>query len=413
MTDSMILSGKNTAIMTLKIAFICSDAIQREILLAQIPHMGGVEFDVHVGNVRTLVSVLQKDHPEVAVLDFPESDPVALQQIKAATLKMPDTHVVLVSPDSSAELLRQAMQAGVRDILPAPIGGAATVQHALDYVRERQAMHGQLPEAQGQLLAFVPVKGGAGATFLATSLAYALSAQDKRVLVVDLNLYFGDAALFVSEQQPTTSVVDLARQIYRMDASLLDTSVLKARDSLHVLAAPLWPKQVDAVTPEALENMLALARSQYDFVILDASRTLDPTMVKGLDLADKIYLTLQLSLPSIQNAKRIITVLQQELGYGLDKLRLVVNRYEKGGLVRLEELERVTQLKVYRTVPNSYEMVSSSVNEGVPLAMLSARDPVARYLQEWAHELSPVSVKAGGRSWLHPFGGVSSLREAS
>lgn len=398
--------------MTLPIAFICSDTAQREALLALIPHMGGVEFNVHVGNARTLVAVLQKERPDLALLDFPVSDAMALQQVKAATLNVPDTHVVLVSPDNSADLLRQAMQAGVRDILPAPMG-AATVQYAQDYVRERQAMHGHLTDAQGMVLAFVPVKGGAGATFLATSLAYALSTQHKRVLVMDLNLYFGDAALFVSEQQPTTSVVDLARQIYRMDASLLDTSVLKARDNLHVLAAPLWPKQVDAVTPEALENMLALARSQYDFVILDASRTLDALMVKALDLADKIYLTLQLSLPSIQNAKRLITVLQQELGYGLDKLRLVVNRYEKGGQVRLEELERVTQLKVYRTVPNSYEMVSSSVNEGVPLAMLSARDPVARYLQEWAHELSPVSVKAGGRSWLHPFGGVSSLREAS
>lgn len=396
--------------MTLRISFICSDMAQREILLAQIPHMAGVEFDIHVGNVRTLVAVLQKDRPEVALLDFPESDPVALQQIKAATLKMPDTHVVLVSPDSSAELLRQAMQAGVRDVLPAPMGGAATVQHALDYVRERQAMQGQLPEAQGMVLAFVPVKGGAGATFLATSLAYALSVQRKRVLVVDLNLYFGDAALFVSEHQPISSVVDLARQIYRMDASLLDASVLKARDNLHVLAAPPWPQQVDAVTPDALEQILALARSHYDFVVLDVSRVLNPTMTRALDLADKIYLTLQLSLPSIQNAKRFITVLQQEMGYPLDKLRMVVNRYEKGGLVRLEELERVTQLKVHRTVPNSYESVSSSVNEGVPLAILSARDPVARDLQEWAQELSPVSVKAVGRSWFRPFGGISTLR---
>lgn len=395
--------------MTLRIAFICSDTAQRESLLGQLPRMGGVEFDVHLGNARTLATVLQKDHPDLVLLDFPESDPLALQQIKAATLKVPDTHVVLVSADSSAELLRQAMQAGVRDILPAPMG-TATVQHALDYVRERQAMHGQLPDAQGQVLAFVPVKGGAGATFLATSLAYALSTQRKRVLVVDLNLYFGDAALFVSEHQPISSVVDLARQTYRLDAALLDTSVLKARDNLHVLAAPPWPKQVDAVTPEALENILALARSQYDFVMLDASRVLGPATVKALDMADKIYLTLQLSLPSIQDAKRLITVMQQEMGYPLDKLCLVVNRYEKGGLVRLEELERVTQLKVYRTVPNSYESVSSSVNEGVPLAMLSARDPVARDLQEWAQELSPVSVKAGGRSWFRPFGGVSTLR---
>lgn len=397
--------------MNLRIAFICSDATQRDDVLAKIPRMPDVEFNVHIGSTRTLATVLQKELPDLALLDFPLQDHLALEQIKAATLRAPGSHVVLVSPDNSAELLREAMRAGVRDILPAPIG-AATIQYALDYVRERLAKHTQMPDAHGTILAFVPVKGGAGATFLATSLAYALSAQSKRVLVIDLNLYFGDAALFVSEHQPTSSVVDLARQTYRMDAALLDASVLKARDNLHVLAAPPWPKQVDAVTPEALESILTLARSQYDFVVLDASRLFDSAMVKALDMADKVYLTLQLSLPSIQNAKRMITVLQ-EFGYSLDKLRLVINRYEKGGQVRLEELERVTQVKVYREVPNSYETVSSSVNEGVPLIMLSARDPVARYLQEWAQELSPVSVKPAAKSWFRPFAGISGLRGSS
>jgi len=396
--------------MTLRVSFICSDSAQRDALLAQIPRMHDVEFSAHIGTTRTLASVLQKELPDLALLDFPVSDAGALEQIQAATLHAPGSHVVLISPDSSAELLRQAMRAGVRDILAAPMG-TSTVQYALDYVRERLAKHSQRPDIHGSILAFVPVKGGAGATFLATSLAYALSTQGKRVLVVDLNLYFGDAALFVSEHQPTSSIVDLARQTYRMDASLLDASVLKARDNLHVLAAPPWPKQVDAVTADALESILTLARSQYDFIVLDASRMLDTATIKALDMADKIYLTLQLSLPSIQNAKRVITVLQ-EYGYGLDKLGLVVNRYEKGGQVRLEELERVTQLKVYRAVPNSYETVSSSVNEGVPLIMLSARDPVARYLQDWAQELSPVSVKPVAKSWFRALG-VPGLRGSS
>lgn len=397
--------------MTVSIAFVCSDAVQRDALLAQIPRMQDVQFSVHIGSVRTLASVLQKEPPDLALIDFPVSESSLLEQIQMATLRAPTTHVMLVSPDSSPDLLRQAMRAGVRDILPAPMG-ASTIQHALRYAREHLSKHTELPDVHGTILAFVPVKGGAGATFLATSLAHALSTQSKRVLVVDLNFYFGDAALFVSENQPTSSVVDLARQTYRMDASLLDSSVLKARENLHVLAAPPWPKQVEAVTPEALESILTLARSQYDFVVLDASRLLDPAMVKALDMADKIYLTLQLSLPSIQNAKRMITVFQ-DFGYGLDKLRLVVNRYEKGGQVRLDELERVTQLKVHRAVPNSYQTVSSSVNEGVPVIMLSSRDPVARDVQDWALELSPVSVKPVSKSWFRAFGVASGLRGSS
>jgi pilus assembly protein CpaE len=121
-------------------------------------------------------------------------------------------------------------------------------------------------------------------------------------------------------------------------------------------------------------------------------RTLDPTSIKALDLASRIYLILQLSLPAIQNVKRIETVFEG-LGYGQGKLNVVVNRYEKNGAIGLDELERATQTKVARTVPASYEAVMASINQGVPLPMLAPKDPVTHALQTWANDLSPVTIK--------------------
>ncbi|MGH8847074.1 MAG: AAA family ATPase, partial [Polaromonas sp.] len=179
---------------------------------------------------------------------------------------------------------------------------------------------------------------------------------------------------------------------------LLESSVLNARENLHVLAAPALPYQTEEVTPETLQNIIALARCEYDFVILDLGRTMDPATVKALDLAERIYLVLQLSLPAIQDVKRMATVFQG-LGYSQDKLDVVVNRHEKQGLIRLDEVERATRTKVARTIPASDEAVMASINQGAPLPLLSARDPVSRALQEWAHDLSPVAVKPG-RSWF-------------
>ncbi|UUZ68159.1 hypothetical protein LP416_28335 [Polaromonas sp. P2-4] len=136
---------------------------------------------------------------------------------------------------------------------------------------------------------------------------------------------------------------------------------------------------------------------EYDFVMLDMSRTLDPLTVKALDLADRIYMTLQLSLPAIQGVKRLATVFHG-LGYA-NKLSVVVNRFDKGGVIRLEELERAANVSVKRTLPNSEAAVAASVNQGVPLIQLAPRDPVARALQEWAQELSPVMVKPA-KSWF-------------
>ena len=383
--------------MTLKASLICSSAPQREALLATLATLPGVEINVHVGDARGLLSVMQKDRSEVLLLDFPTADEQAFEQIEAATLRAPGVLVLLVSLDASIDLLKRAMRAGVRDVLSAPMS-KATVQRALAYLQASQSLSSRFMDNPGELLAFLPAKGGSGCTFLASNLGYTLAAAGKKVLLMDLNLHFGDMAAFVTDRKPVSSIVDLARQSSRLDASLLESSVLKARENLHVLAAPDIPYPNEELTPETLQNIITLARSEYDFVILDVGRTLDPTSVKALDMAERIYLVMQLSLPAIQNVKRIATVFQG-LGYAPDKLNVVVNRYEKNGDIRLDQVERATKIKVARTLPASYEAVIASINQGVPLLMLFPRDAVSRALQEWTRDLSPVAVTPG-LSWF-------------
>lgn len=389
--------------MTTRVSYICSSKETRDALIAQAPAMRGVEFTAHIGSARsTLLAVLQKERPDVVLLDFPVPDEQGLQQLEAAVLKMPGIPVVLVSPDVSMEFMKRAMRAGVREILPGP-ANTATVQRAVDYVQETKSITSRYEEGAGHMLAFVPVKGGAGATFLATNLAYALAALDQRVLLIDLNLYFGDAAVYITDRRAATSVVDLAKQTQRMDAALLESSLLRVQDKLHILAAPALPYELEAVTPDALDAIFSLARSEYDFIILDAGRNLTPATVRALDRADKIYLTLQLSLPALQNTKRLVTVFQG-LGYASDKLHVVVNRLEKNGPIRPEQVELSAKVPVRRTIPASDADVSASVNQGVPLLSLYPKDMVSRALQEWAKELSPVSVKAS-RSWYQTLTG--------
>jgi pilus assembly protein CpaE len=391
--------------MTTRVTFICSDKAVRDELRAQAPGMQGVAFTAHLGSARTLLAVLHKERPDVVLLDLPVPDEQALEQIEAATLQVPGTPVVLVSPDQSLAFLKRAMRAGVRDILPTPIT-LDTVQRAVDYVEESKSITSRFPGSGSMVLAFVPVKGGSGATFLATNLAETLAAQHKRVLVIDLNLYFGDAALYITDRKPSASLVDMALQARRLDAALLEASVLRTQGNVHILPAPELPDLIDAVTPDALGAIVSLARTEYDFVLLDLSRTLSPLTVKALDLADRIYMLLQLSLPAIQAAKRLATVFQG-LGYGGSKLSVVVNRFDKGGVIHPEDVERTAKVPVRRSVPNSEAAVASSVNQGVPLIQLAPRDPVARALHEWAQELSPVLEKPA-RHWFTTLtGGLS------
>lgn len=383
--------------MNLKASLICSSAQEREALLASLANLPDVEINVHVGDAKRLLSVMQKDRPNVVLLDFPTSGPEAFEQIEVATLRVPGVMVLLVSPDPSIDLLKHAMEAGVRHILPAPLS-KTTLLSAMDYLHKTESLSSRLMDTEGELLAFLNAKGGSGSTFLASNLGYALAATGNKVLLVDLNLFFGDMVSNVTDRKSGSSILDLARQSELLDAALLESSVLAARENLYVLAAPLLPYKIEVLTPKILQKILVLALSQYDFVILDVGRTLDPTSIKALDLSDHIYLILQLALPAIQNVKRIETVFEG-LGYTQSKLNVVVNRYEKNGAIGLDELEQATQTKVARTVPASYEEVMASINEGVPLPMLSPHDAVTHVLQAWANDLSPVTIKPK-KSWL-------------
>lgn len=384
-----------------KICLIFDTAQARDTSVGQLKPLTDATVSGHVGGVRQLPSVLQQEQPDVVILALEVTDEAAFEQIQAATLRMPGVLVLLVSPDSGMDMLKRAMRAGVRDVLPAPLG-SHTVQAGLLYLQEAQSFNARVVQGSGTLLAFMSAKGGSGSTFLATNLGYQLSASGKRVLLIDLNLYFGDAATHLSDRKPEASVVDLARNSQRLDAELLQASVLKPHEWLHVLAAPELPYQLDAVTPDALATVIALARSTYDFVLLDLGRTLDPAMVKALDLAERIHLVMEQTLPALTDVKRVVAVFQR-LGYPHEKVQLVLNRYAKNSPITLAEVESATRHKVARTLPASDEAVLTSINHGEPLARLAPRDPVARALQAWVQELSPVTVKAARPSWFPTF----------
>lgn len=384
--------------MSHKVSLIFEAPEERDELIGKFRPLPDVSINAHVGGPRSLQAVMHKDQPDLVLMSVLRPDDAAFELIEAATLRHPTVMLLLVSWETDMATLKRAMRAGVRDVLPGPLS-AASVKAGVEYIEDSKSITSQFVDNEGTLYAFMPAKGGCGCTFLLTNLAYLLAKASKRVLIVDLNLYFGDAVSYLTSRKPESSVVDMARQSRRLDAALLAASVLKVRDNLHVLCAPELPYQLEEVTPETVAAILGLARTEYDFVLLDMARVMDPAAVKALDLADRIHVVTGQTLPALRDAQRIIGVFEG-LSYPRDKIQLVLNRYSKSSQIPLGEVERATGHKVARVVPASDEAVQVSINQGVPLAKLAARDPVARALEEWAHELSPVAVNAVKQSWF-------------
>jgi len=336
------------------------------------------------GGKSRMQAVVEKVAPDLMLVDGMCCDPQELSLVEALTLRHPTVAVVLLCAMQTPEFLIHSMRAGVREVLPSP-ADAAALEAAVDRIALKMA--GSQARSPGRVVAFMPCKGGSGATFLATNIAHQLS-RERSVLLIDLNLQFGDALSYVSDLRPTATMADVARDIGRLDASLLAASVVRVSPSYSILPAPEDLARAMDVKAEHIDAILQVALAQYDFVIFDLGTRIDTLTLRVLDRAERIFPVLQASLPHIRNVTRLVQVFKS-LGYAPGKVELLVNRSISGGEIGLSDMRRSLPGATFTTVPDGGKDVDASINRGVPLAEMSRGSALAKRLDEIAHTLSP------------------------
>jgi pilus assembly protein CpaE len=346
------------------------------------------------GSLQQLGMLANQAAPDLLIVDGACEGRSELEPLERLGHLYPAMSFIVLCRQQSPDFLLQAMRAGVREVLPSPVN-AESLKAAVERIRYKMSA---ASTKQGRILAFTSCKGGSGTTLLASNLAFALAAQEKKVALIDMNLQFGDALMFLSDQDPPATLSDIARGINRLDPAFLASSMVNVTPYLGVLAAPEDPAHGMEVKPDHVDALLKLARNQYDFVVLDLGRAIDAHTIKAFDLADQIFVVLQTTLPFIRSGKRLIDMLHS-LEYPADKIKPVVNRYKKGGDIGLPELEQAIGSKVLRTIPNHFEAAIASLNQGIPIARLARNSAVSKALQEWSESLSREPEQEGA-NWI-------------
>jgi len=337
------------------------------------------------GGIQDLRLAADHDQPDVILVECSNLDSGSLSVVERVTDQYPRMAIILIGGQQDPDFLIQAMRVGIREVL---VAGASreTVEAAVSRVETKLGL--RIRQRSGQVIAFVSSKGGSGATFLSTNLAHQLGSGGKKVLLIDLNLQFGEAILTIHDQAQSSDIAAIARNISRLDASLLHASTVKVSNHFSILAAPEDPAQALLVSSEHLNAILDIAVEEYDFTVLDLNRTLDDLTIRALDRADQIYLVLQAMLPYIRNAKRVLTVFRS-LGYVSEKVEVVVNRFGRGAEVGLDDLRASLGPNRIRTVPNGFRDVADAINQGQPLAAIAPSGVVSKAISDWAQALLP------------------------
>lgn len=327
--------------------------------------------------------------PDLLILHGAFQNNNAWEDVERLTRRWPHLTLFLLSEDCSPSFLVKAMRAGVREVLSVPLS-AEEVLGAIDRARNRISENNGT-ETRGKILGFVACKGGSGATFIAANVGYALASDHhKRVLLIDLNLQYGDASFFfLSDQSPAGSVAEVVRQSERMDATLLAASSLRVLPNFSVLSAPEDPEDAASVQPDQIGRLLTLAASHYDYVLFDIDRSIDAVSLNALDQADTIFAVMQSMVPDMRDARTILQTFRR-LGYPDSKLQFIVNRSDKKEDAPMKPIEKGLGIEFYRTIPNDYFNASASVNQGISILKLAPASPVSKALRDIASDLAGV-----------------------
>lgn len=331
------------------------------------------------------LSMIKGLRPDIAVLELPSRPDETLDAVRALKAEYPQMGIILTANDKSPQLILNSMRAGAQEYLTRPLDtkelGEAIKRLAAQAKRSTKTK----ADRSGRIVSVFSNKGGVGVTSVAANLAVSLAKKaDKKTVIVDLNLQMGDVALMFN-LRPPYSLADA------MTASGLDESRLRGlldehESGVFVLSAPEDPVEAEKISPGMLMEVFGLLKGMFDYIVVDAGHNFDSRVLEVLNLADTILVLSVLDVPTVRNARRCLTLFGQ-LGYSPEKVRLVVNRWQKKTKVTVEDLEATAMSKVFWQIPNDYKTLIAAIDAGEPAAVQSPRSKLSRNIEELALEL--------------------------
>jgi pilus assembly protein CpaE len=142
--------------------------------------------------------------------------------------------------------------------------------------------------------------------------------------------------------------------------------------------------------------VLELLRNDFDWVILDVSRTWSEPTMRALDLADQILLVTLMDVSTLHHTRQHIDLLER-LGHAGRRLRLVANRHSSTDAVTDRDVAAFLDREPDFRIPNDYPTTVASVNRGRSISDVAPRSSLARAysdLTDVLHDWCEVDVPA-------------------
>lgn len=344
-------------------------------------------------------------------MDKEDEDNLVLISEVIAQAKARNIKVILIAEDVTPASLHSLLRNGADEFVPYPLPESELAQ-AIERVRAPDVPVVTQPAApnlqagtqkDGAVLAVHGLAGGTGATTLAVNLAWELATisgeKSPSVCLLDFDLQFGAVSTFLDLQRRDV-VYEMLSDTESMDEESFAQSLLTYQYKMEVLTAPADMLPLDLVTPEDISRIIAMARSHFDYVVIDMPSTLVQWSETVLQESHVYFATLELDMRSAQNTLRFKRALQAE-ELPIEKLRYAVNRAPKftdlSGKTRIKRMSDNLDISIELQLPDGGKPVPQGSDHGLPLAMTAPKNPLRKEIAKLAasiHQLKDDQAKA-------------------
>lgn len=345
------------------------------------------------------VLVESGDPIDVLVLSQEVKEPDALGLAEFVGRSAPMTAIVMVRDRAPNGLLPAAMRAGIRDVVNLSQGTEElrdAVERAIVWasnLRQAQGEVGVRPAQRGTVISVFSSKGGTGKTFLTTNLATAMagiSGQD--TAVVDLDVDMGDVFSYFG-LEPNKQLEDLISLGEGADRDTVFANATSLGEHLYGFGAVPDPT-MQPPGGEAIGKYLRVLRSNFAYVVVDASADYTDLALACFDLSDAICLVTGLDVVGVKHLSKAMETLLT-IGLPRERFRIVLNRADSKVGLDAADVERVMKIQVDTMIPSS-RLVPTSLNKGRPVYLEEPGSEVSKSIRDLAVKFTGLREQTSG-----------------
>lgn len=328
---------------------------------------------------------------DVIIIELDSNPETALDLVESLCADSQAT-IMVYSKAADSELMIRCMRAGAREFLTLPFAPGAMAEAMVRAAVRRTSIRPSLSPKRldGKLFVFFGAKGGAGVTTLASNFAISVVRESgKKTLLVDLDLPFGDVALNLGLTS-AYSTADALQNHTRLDSNFLSRLLVMHESGLWVLGAPGKVVQVP-ITTEAVNKLVAVARQDFEYVVIDTGSRLDLAATSLFDTDALIYLVSQVGLSELRNSNRIISELFKA---DLPRLEIVLNRYSASSLgIDEEHITKALTRRAQWKIPDDVSTVRKLQGSATPL--VTTDNQISRLIRQMTRGACGLAAEPG------------------